>query len=65
MCALWGLTVLQPGAWDREGGGQTDMLKSILFRLLGNAPREDSQRVSAYDCQIPSLGARPCLRDSP
>lgn len=48
-CVPWGASVLQLGAWHREGGGQADMLKSILFRLLGGAPGEDRQRVSAHD----------------
>lgn len=41
------------------------MLTSILFHLLGCAPREDGQQVSAHRCELPSLGGRLCLRDSP
>jgi len=64
VCAV-GPHRLRLGAWGREGGGQTYMLTSIPFQLLGDAPREGSQQVSVQRCELPSLGARLCLRDSP
>lgn len=57
--------ILQLGARGKEGGGQTDILTSILFHLLGNAPRKDGQRVSVHRCELPTLRARLRLWDSP
>lgn len=35
------------------------MLTSILFHLLGNAPKEDGSRVSAHRCELPQSQAVP------
>lgn len=56
---LWGPTLC---SWELEGGmggAQTEALTSILLHLLGNAPREGSQWVSAWIPAPLFLGAPP------